>query len=181
MGSLLVTLLKHADRVGVACQAQLANVIGPIRTEPGGAAWRQSIFHPFALTSALARGTVLRVEPRGPVVDTARYGEVPALDATATYDQDAGACTLFAVNRDPSQPLKVDVDLRGIAARHHGLRVSDHVVMAGGDPAVNSADAPDRVRPVRGEGAELVDGRLSLRLPPASWTALQLISLEEGA
>ena len=181
VGSLLVTLLKHSDRVGVACQAQLANVIGPIRTEPGGAAWRQSIFHPFALTSALARGTVLRVEPQGPLVDTARYGEVPALDATATYDQDAGACTLFAVNRDPSQPLTLEVDLRGIAGRHSGLRVTDHVFMAGGDPATNSATEPDRVRPERGEGAELVDGRLSLRLPPASWTALQLRSLQEGA
>ena len=32
VGDLLITLLRHADRVGVACQAQLANVIAPIRT-----------------------------------------------------------------------------------------------------------------------------------------------------
>ena len=41
VGSLLVTLLRHADRVGIACQAQLVNVIAPIRTDarrPGVAA-----------------------------------------------------------------------------------------------------------------------------------------------
>src|SRR5919112_4257346 len=57
VGSLLITLLNHADRVGMACQAQLVNVIAPIRTEPGDRAWRQTIFHPFAQAAAHARGT----------------------------------------------------------------------------------------------------------------------------
>ena len=51
MGSLLITLMQHADRVSMACQAQLVNVIAPITTRPGGPAWRQTIFHPFALTA----------------------------------------------------------------------------------------------------------------------------------
>src|SRR5437764_13915235 len=55
VGSYLISLLNHADRVTVACQAQLANVIGPIRTVGGGPAWRQPIFYPFAHTSRLAR------------------------------------------------------------------------------------------------------------------------------
>jgi alpha-N-arabinofuranosidase len=48
VGSLLIALLRHSDRVTAACQAQLVNVIAPIRTEAGGPAWRQTIFHPFA-------------------------------------------------------------------------------------------------------------------------------------
>ena len=36
VGGLLVSLLRHCDRVHIACQAQLVNVIAPIRTEPGG-------------------------------------------------------------------------------------------------------------------------------------------------
>ena len=56
VGSLLITLLRHSDRVTAACQAQLVNVIAPIMTEPGGPAWRQTIFHPFALTARLAKG-----------------------------------------------------------------------------------------------------------------------------
>ncbi len=66
VGSLLICLLRHNDRVGAACQAQLVNAIAPIRAEPTGPAWRQSIFHPFALTSRLAQGEVLHPQLRSP-------------------------------------------------------------------------------------------------------------------
>ena len=58
VGSLLITLLSHADRVTMACLAQLVNVIAPISTRRP--AWRQTIFHPFALTARYAAGTVLQ-------------------------------------------------------------------------------------------------------------------------
>jgi alpha-N-arabinofuranosidase len=90
VGSLLITLLKHADRIKIACQAQLVNVIAPIRTEPNGPAWRQTIFYPFAHASRFGRGTVMRVEPKSPIHDTALYGPVPLLEATATLDEDRG-------------------------------------------------------------------------------------------
>nr|WP_239579410.1 alpha-L-arabinofuranosidase C-terminal domain-containing protein [Microlunatus panaciterrae] len=48
VGSLLITFMRHTDWVPLACQAQLVNVIAPILTKPGRAAWRQTIFHPFA-------------------------------------------------------------------------------------------------------------------------------------
>ena len=70
VGSLLISLLRHADRVHAACQAQLVNVIAPIRAEPGGPAWRQTTFHPFALTARLARGVVLRTAADAPSVPT---------------------------------------------------------------------------------------------------------------
>ena len=56
VGNLLISLLRHADRVKIGCLAQLVNVIAPIMTEPGGPAWRQASFHPFALTSRYGRG-----------------------------------------------------------------------------------------------------------------------------
>ncbi len=42
VGCMLITLLKHADRVKIACLAQLVNVIAPIMTARGGKAWRQA-------------------------------------------------------------------------------------------------------------------------------------------
>ena len=56
VGGALITMINNADRVKAACIAQLVNVIGPIMTETGGAAWRQTIFHPFAQASRYARG-----------------------------------------------------------------------------------------------------------------------------
>src|SRR5665213_2940842 len=43
VGDLLITLLNNVDRITVACQAQLVNVIAPIMTKRGGPSWRQTI------------------------------------------------------------------------------------------------------------------------------------------
>jgi alpha-N-arabinofuranosidase len=98
VGNLLISLLRHSDRVALACLAQLANVIAPIMTEPAGPAWRQPTFHPFAITSRLAAGQVLRVRADSPLLDTARFGEVPSVDAVATYDEETGKLAVFLVN-----------------------------------------------------------------------------------
>ncbi|MFD0319176.1 arabinosylfuranosidase ArfA [Streptomyces flavalbus] len=172
VGSLLITLLRHADRVGAACQAQLANVIAPIMTRPDGPAWRQTVFHPFARTARHARGTVLRVEPDSPLVDTAKYGEVPALWATATHDEETGEVVLFAVNRDPDQPLTLTADLRALGA---APRVEEHLVLHDGDlTATNTADHPDRVRPRPVPDTTTADGALTVELPAVSWTMIRL-------
>ena len=63
VGLFLITFLKHADRIGIAAQAQIANVIGLIMTEPGGRAWAQSIYYPFMLTSRNGRARCCRASP----------------------------------------------------------------------------------------------------------------------
>ena len=169
VGGLLISLLRHADRVRIACLAQLVNAIAAIRTEPGGPAWRQSIFHPFALTSRYGRGSVLRVEPRGPRHETAAYGEVPLVDATAVLD--GGAVTVFAVNRHQHRPITLAVDARSLP----GLAVAQHVTLCDDDPdAVNSAEDPDRVRPARLGDPAIDGGRVEVVLPPLSWNMVRL-------
>ena len=172
VGSLLITLLRHADRVGIACQAQLVNVIAPIRTEPGGPAWRQTIFHPFAQAAALARGEVLRVEVDVPTYDSTTHGEVPLLDATATYDEADGALVLLAVNRSTTEDVELSADLRGFP----GHRVERVTELTADDPhTTNTAETPDAVTPRDNPRAELVDGRLSVVLRPVSWNVVRLV------
>ncbi|MFD2093460.1 arabinosylfuranosidase ArfA [Blastococcus deserti] len=171
VGSYLISLLNHADRVAIACQAQLVNIIAPILTEPGGRAWRQTIFYPFTQAARLARGRVLRTLADSPLYATARFGEVPVLHSTATYDEDTGDLCVFAVNRSTTETLPLTADLRGFGP----LQVAEHSVLADDDlQARNTADHPDRVSPRRGEGARLDGGRLTVGLPPASWNVLRL-------
>ena len=59
VGCMLITMLKRADRVKMACLAQLVNVIAPIMTANGGAAWKQTIYYPYMHASVFGRGTVL--------------------------------------------------------------------------------------------------------------------------
>ncbi len=65
-GNLLISLIRHADRVTAASLAQLVNVIAPIMTEPGGPAWRQTTFFPFAIDLAARAGSHSGAEARLP-------------------------------------------------------------------------------------------------------------------
>ncbi len=172
VGSLLITLLRHADRVGIACQAQLVNVIAPILTEPGGPAWRQTIFHPFAQMARHARGEVLRVDMHTPTHHTALYGDVALVEATATYDDQSGELAIFAVNRDRAEPVEIDLDVRGFA---EGWRL-EATTFHHDDPATrNVVEDPDRVVPRRLEQTNLTEGHLAGVLPPLSWNVLRLV------
>jgi alpha-N-arabinofuranosidase len=174
VGSLLMSLLRHADRVGVACLAQLVNIIAPIRAESDRPAWRQTIFHPFALTARHARGDVLRVEPVTPTYDTPRHGDVPVADVVATHDPATGEVTVLAVNRSETEPVLLQAVVRALP----GLHVADHQIIGGvADELLltNHADAPERVGPRHGHGAAIDAGTLAVELPPVSWSILRLV------
>ncbi len=97
-GCMMNTLLRSADRVKIACLAQLVNVIAPIMTEPGGRAWVQTIYYPFLLASRWGRGLSIRPEVEVPAYDCAIRKGVPFLDCAAVQGRD-GTLSLFLVNR----------------------------------------------------------------------------------
>jgi alpha-N-arabinofuranosidase len=172
VGNLLISLLRHSDRVRVACQAQLVNVIAPIMTEPDGPAWRQTIFHPFALTARHARGDVLRVAVDGPTHDTQRFGVVSTVDAAATHDPDTGASAVFVTNRSLDDSVDLDVDIRSLGSL---VTVIDCRQLADSDRhARNTAVQPDRIQPRPVTAVRQDGGRVQLRLPPVSWTMLRV-------
>jgi len=171
VGSLLITLLKNCDRVTAACQAQLVNTISSIRSEPGGPAWRQSIFHPFALTARHARGQVLRPQVAAPTMATTKHGEVPVLDSVATYDAEEGRVAVFVVNRHPSERVSFSTDLRAFAS----VNLAEATMVCDEDLfAVNSMEDPDRVTPQPHSSAQVVGTALEAELPPASWSMFVL-------
>jgi len=186
VGSLLICLLRRTDRVAAAAQAQLVNVLGPIRTTPGGPAWRQTIFHPFALTSRHARGQVLRGAIDSPTVTTERFGEVAALDATCTWDEESGELTVLAVNRSAADALELTVPRDGFdgpggpggpgdGSAEEGFELVEALVLHEDDPyAVNTAEEPDRVLPRPLEEVHLEGRSVTAALPPISWAMVRL-------
>ncbi len=170
VGLLLISLLNHADRVKVACLAQLVNVIAPIMTQPGGGAFRQTIFYPFMEASKYGRGTALKPIVRAPKHDTKDYCDVPAMDAAAIWHEDKGELVLFAVNRE-TEDLQVEVDLRALP----GMKVLDHSLLVHSDmKAVNSFANPGNVAPTKGQGGVVDNGKLTLVLPARSWNTVRL-------
>ena len=167
---MLITFLRHADRVKVACLAQLVNVIAPIMTRNGGGVWAQTIYWPLMQASAYGRGTALRPLISSPVYDCSDYEAVPLVDATATLGDD-GSVTIFAVNRDLSEDILLDADLRAFG----DLRIVEHSVLHHDDvKAINTEENPDNVRPAQGNGGTLEGGKLEIRLPALSWNVIRL-------
>jgi len=171
VGNLLITLLQHADRVKSASIAQLVNVIAPIMTEPGGPAWRQTIFFPFALTSRLAHDRVLQLAVESPTHSTAKYGDVATVDAVATVDDATGATSVFLVNRSRTDTIDVTIALPADSA----LSIAEtHTISDDDIDAKNTLDDQERVAPAPNESATVTDGVLTVTLPPVSWTAIAL-------
>ena len=173
LGGMLTMMMNHADRLKVACLAQLVNVIAPIMTAPGGPAWRQTIFHPFAQAARLGHGTVLRPVIDCPGYANARHGELPYLCASVVFDAASGRSALFLLNRHLREPMDLQVSLRGLGA----ARVLEAWQLHHADlEATNTQDAPERVAPQPLAGAVLEGEQLQVRLQAASWNVISLSS-----
>ena len=108
---MLITLMRHADRVKIACLAQLVNVIAPIFTKTGGGAFRQTIFYPFKEMSMHCTGSALRPIITCDKYDCKDYTDVPYLEAVASYDEEKGEVALFCVNRSLDENMELDISL----------------------------------------------------------------------
>ena len=173
VGCMIISLLKHADRVKIACLAQLVNVIAPIMTQNGGPAWRQTIFWPFFHASVYGRGTALNLAIQSPRYHNAEFGEVSLLEAVATLNDGDESLTVFAVNRGQEGPLSLEGDVRSFA----GYEVVEHLILECEDlKATNTAKHPDSVTPHKGGDAAIKDGKLIALLPRLSWNMIRLSS-----
>ncbi|HEY8653493.1 MAG TPA: alpha-L-arabinofuranosidase C-terminal domain-containing protein [Dermatophilaceae bacterium] len=168
-GSLLISLLKHADRVTSASLAQLVNVIAPIMTEPGGPAWRQTTFFPFAATAKHAVGMSLDVRVESDPYETDLYGSVPIVDAVATHHADTGTAAVFAVNRSQEDEVEVTIDIAllgsNIALRARTLSDADV-------EAANTLHDPNRIALFDNTTVYRVGSVVTIVLPPVSWTEI---------
>jgi len=166
VGGALIVMMNNADRVKSACLAQLVNVLGAIRTETGGAAWRMSIFHPFAHATRFGRGEVLRARVDCGTYDTATHAGLPLLLTTVVHDPETGACTMFALNRSLTEEMAIEVQLRGMGQRTIDTALELHHADL---KAVNTAERPDEVSPVPNCSARVDGETLRVTLKPLSW------------
>jgi alpha-N-arabinofuranosidase len=169
VGTFLNSLLRHGDRVTVACQAQLVNVIGLLRSEEGGDAWKQTIAYPFEQMRRLATGQIVQVVASGDKYDSPTYTDVPVVDAAATYDEATGRTALFVANRSLTETATLEADLRGVGAT---AVVEASTLHAGGDQDRHATNrvSHDAVAPRRFDDYVLDGGQLKVNLPALSWT-----------
>ena len=170
VGSMMITLLRHADRVKIACLAQLVNVIAPIMTSDTGV-WRQTTYYPYLFTGKYGRGIVLQTLVDSPCYENKKYGQVPYVDSVAVYNDEADELVVFAVNKDLEEDIPLNMHLRQFA----DMKVLEHVVLHDEDLyAVNTQEQPDRILPHNSGDAAVEDGKLTALLKHKSWNMIRL-------
>lgn len=173
VGTLLITFLKHADRIKMACLAQLVNVIAPIMTENDGGAWKQTIFYPYMHASVYGRGVSLNPVIQSSKYDSKDYTDVPYLESAAVYNEENEELTIFAVNRHLEEKLELECDIRSFES----YKVIEHIVLENPDLKASNSVAHQQVKPHSNGDAGLQDGSLYARLPKASWNVIRLKKL----
>jgi alpha-L-arabinofuranosidase len=171
VGLLLITLLKHVDRIKMACIAQLVNVIAPIMTRKGGGVWKQTIFYPYLHASRYGKGTVLQTVTDSPTYNCKDFRDVPILDSVTVLNDEVGELTIFAVNRDQEDDLNLLCKLIDFQEYY----VLEHLVFEHEDiKATNTEENPDNVKPHKNGNGVINGGLIKATLPKLSWNVIRL-------
>jgi len=183
VGGLINSLIRHSDRVKLACLAQLVNVIAPIMTNSNGIL-RQSIYYPYSWALQHARGAALSIAPQGPGYRVDKlgmpledgglpipgFGQVAYVDISATLDADKKTATILMLNRDIEKPQDVEISWHDLTP----TSVTTFETITGPDlKALNTFEQPNKVVPQKLENPK-VGSRMSVRLPAHSYSVLTL-------
>ncbi len=159
---------KHADRVSLACIAQMVNVLQAMILTDKEKMIVTPTYHVFEMLNVHQGATSLPLEVNSPdyVFGDAK---IPAVSASASRDT-AGKIHVSLANCDPNHAVSVACKLAGVNAQG----VSGRILTAEAMNAHNTFAAPNAVAPAAFSGAKLAGGTLTLTLPAKSVVILEL-------
>ncbi|MGL4337321.1 MAG: alpha-N-arabinofuranosidase [Turicibacter sp.] len=168
-GGMGLTLLNNADRVKVACLAQLVNVIAPIFTQKGGKVMKQSIFYPFKDLSKYGRGTVLKPVVLAPTVHTV-YGDVPVVNQSIIHTEENREVTVFTLNISETESQQLELDFLSFGE----LTMIEHICLTGDDlHAINTFENPETVVPHQLAVSQTKGSQFKVEIPTVSWNVIR--------
>lgn len=170
VGGLLCTIVNNADRVKMACLAQLVNALAPIHTAPDGGVLKHSTYYPFQQVSNFGRGKAYQNIVVCDTVATPKYGEVPVLQTLTTYDEISGEMAYFILNTDQHDTVELDLHI----ADFGHITMIAHEVLSGEDlMAVNTFDEPEKVKPKAVDCEIVTNNSVTIHLEKLSWHMLR--------
>jgi alpha-N-arabinofuranosidase len=169
VGGLINSLMRNADRVKLACLAQLVNVIAPIMTDANGL-FQQTIYYPYSWALQFAKGAVLNLLVESSTYEVSGLDQVAHVDVAGSLDRNDGKLSLFILNRDLSKAHDVEVVWEDAAP----ARAISASLLTGDDlKASNSFAAPRRVAPQSFQTPPASGGKSKFEVPARSYTVLQ--------
>lgn len=170
VGCMLITLIRHADRVKIGCLAQLINVISPIMTVENGGVWKQTTYYPYYHAIKYGRGYALNSVISSPVYDSKDFTDVPYLESVAVYDEEGDGLTIFAVNRAIEDDLLLECDVRSF----EDYKLIEHIILESENRIDINTPECSKVLPHSVGNAKLEAGNITANLPKLSWNVIRL-------
>ena len=169
VGGLINSLVRNADRVKIACLAQLVNVIAPIMTNADGL-FLQTIYYPYSWGLQFAKGSALNLLVESPTYDVEGLDKVGYVDVAGALDHDERKLSLFILNRDLSGAHDVEIVWEDSAP----ARVATASLLTGDDlKASNSFATPKKVVPRSFTVSGSSGGKTTFQVPARSYTTIQ--------
>lgn len=169
VGLMLITLIKHADRVKLACLAQLVNVIAPIMTDKNAGAWKQSIYYPFLHASIYGRGIALNPVVTTTKHDTKNHTDVSDIESVAVYNPEKEEVTIFAVNRNIDSDVNFTADIRGF----ENYDVLEYLVMENNDMKATNSLNSQNIAPKVKTDFTIDKGIFTTNMNKCSWNVIR--------
>jgi alpha-L-arabinofuranosidase len=167
IASFLNVFIRHCRSVELANYAQMVNVIAPIFTNPTGL-FLQTVYHPLQLYAEHAQAVALDAFTDSPNID-APEGPFPALDVSATADDDARHVTINVVNRHRDLPIDTTIELQ---ARIFASELTSYEVNGPDVSSRNSFESPNDVG-IHQQHINTHGATVTYSFPPHSLTILR--------
>lgn len=169
-GLSMLAILRHSDRIKIACQSILINGSGMVMCEGDEDAWVNGTYYVFQHCSKFGRGTVLEQMADIPVYNTATVSDAKIMDSVCIYHEDTGELDIFAVNKT-DEALEFEIN----AAQFKDLKVIEHLEVCTEDLSDrNSAQNPNMICPVSKQDITVTSEKINCVLNKYSWNVLRL-------
>lgn len=164
VGSMLMTLQNNCDRVKIACLAQLVNVIAPIMTENGGAAWKQTIFYPYMYASVYGNGRALKAKCESDSYKSKEGWDIPYLCSSVIDNKEKSEIIVFTVNRSLDEDMELDICFDG----YDSCKLCEHIELYSDNLDVQNTKECEQISPIKRE----INDTSPIILKKHSWNML---------
>ena len=166
--SMLLSIIRHADRVKIACQSLLVNTIPLILTEENGKAWTNPTYYPMLHASLFGRGTLMHSNMSCEKYDNSLFNDIPIIDHVVIENNDD--ITIFAINRTENNVL-LEADLQG----YRPEQVIEHIGLSSSNlEDINTSNHSNLVSPKQISNTIIEDGLVKSELPAYSWNVIRV-------
>ncbi len=178
--SVLLTLLRHADRVKIGCATHgLADLCETDREH----VWRGASYYPFTQMMRCAGGTALtpvltceKYDVAGYAIDDMNqyegFANVDYIQSAAALNAEENELNVFVLNADTEEAHEFTLDVRGF----EGWAFAGHSALYADAPGLrNSFEAPDQLLPRNVVDSRCDRGLCTAVLPKLSWNVFRFV------